>query len=508
MTLSEGREPIRMAVDLTSLQVSGFDGRAGSYLSALNSLVDRKGESLVVVYIVREGGMPVARRRARPVDEIHGLYEAAESIYPTRDSCSPRERGWRTPPSDLLHRLRVHLQYCPLGTVAWRGEDIPLLVSLVNGMTGEGHDRIENVEARTGLLTVIAAADLVHVQTDFYSKTLESLAPSVRTKLVCARLFDFSPPDWARRLLWVASNIAPSFVYAPADAPEDNHQVLLIAYRMYRQRCARGAWDLVLVSDNPTQLATWQNLVRTLAIESGIRFEKMSASDSTVSLKGPVVWVDPVSSGVIDAPIAAALALGIPLICNHTAERAEIGGDACLYFDSHKPVELADALTRITEEPGLSAQLLERAGVRRRAMEADIQIFAAGIEALAAKRRQRGKNGANWGMPHPIRDQLQIAARLERSGAQHEDRLRWVRNILSLAVHRGEPETVIIGWLEVVAYAEASVKLAVSPINPIARRQWLGLAMAALLRGASRLDMRIPLFKLREMKRAIDVAGS
>ena len=506
MTQSEGREPIRMAVDLTSLQVGGGDGRAGSHLSALNSLLARKGESLVVVYVTREGGLPVARRLARPIDEIHALYEAAESISLTRDSCSPRERGWRTPPSDLLHRLRVHLQYCPFGTVAWRGENIPFLVSLVNGINGEEHDRIENVETRTGLSSVIAAADLVHVQTDFYSKTLESLEPSVRTKLVCARLFDFSPPEWARRM-WVASNIAPSFVYAPADAPEDNHQVLLIAYRIYRQRCERDAWDLVLVSDNPTQLATWQNLVRTLAIESGIRFEKMGASDPKVCPRGPFVWVDPVSRGIIDAPIAAALALGVPLICSHTAERAEIGGDACLYFDSHKPMELADALTRITEEPGLIAQLIQRAYVRRRTLEADSQIFAAGIDTLIEIRRQRTKNGENWGMPNPIRDQLQIAARLERSDAQREDRLRLGRNILAMTVHRGEPEAVIMGWLEVVAYAEASVKLAVSPTNPIARRQWLGLAMAALLRGANRLDMRIPLSKLSEMKRSTDVAG-
>jgi glycosyltransferase involved in cell wall biosynthesis len=85
-------------------------------------------------------------------------------------------------------------------------------------------------------------------------------------------------------------------------------------------------------------------------------------------------------------PAAEALACGIPTIVADTSSLPEVVGDAALKVDPHDPGDLAEAMRRVLQEPGLAAELATR-GPRQAAHfsweRSAEQLEATLLEALA-----------------------------------------------------------------------------------------------------------------------------
>jgi hypothetical protein len=56
-------------------------------------------------------------------------------------------------------------------------------------------------------------------------------------------------------------------------------------------------------------------------------------------------------------PLLEAMAFGLPIICSTAGALPEVGGEACLYVNATKPVELSAALFRIATDVGLRENL-------------------------------------------------------------------------------------------------------------------------------------------------------
>lgn len=75
-------------------------------------------------------------------------------------------------------------------------------------------------------------------------------------------------------------------------------------------------------------------------------------------------------------PVLEAMRRAVPVACSNAPPLPEVAGEAALYFDGRRPVEIADAVVRLLEERGLATDLAvrgrERAGLfswRRTAAE-------------------------------------------------------------------------------------------------------------------------------------------
>jgi glycosyltransferase involved in cell wall biosynthesis len=65
-------------------------------------------------------------------------------------------------------------------------------------------------------------------------------------------------------------------------------------------------------------------------------------------------------------PVLEAMARGVPVACSSSSSLPEVAGDAALLFDPHDQVQIATAIRRLLEEPGLAAGLRERGLTRAR----------------------------------------------------------------------------------------------------------------------------------------------
>jgi len=65
-------------------------------------------------------------------------------------------------------------------------------------------------------------------------------------------------------------------------------------------------------------------------------------------------------------PVLEAMSAGVPVLCSNVTSLPEVGGDAVLYFDPRRPGQIVDALTRLSEEPGLRESQITK-GLQRAA---------------------------------------------------------------------------------------------------------------------------------------------
>jgi len=65
-------------------------------------------------------------------------------------------------------------------------------------------------------------------------------------------------------------------------------------------------------------------------------------------------------------PVLEAMRRGLPVACGRLSALPEVAGDAALYFDPHRPEEIADAVRRLLEDEQLARDLAERGRARAR----------------------------------------------------------------------------------------------------------------------------------------------
>ena len=99
--------------------------------------------------------------------------------------------------------------------------------------------------------------------------------------------------------------------------------------------------------------------------------------------------------------LVEALALGRPIACSQLSSMPEIAGNAALYFNPYAPAEIALALARLYETPGLKQVLAARA--------------SGGLRNYPVKRKSRNRRGK--------RSARRRISRKRHGGRRHDSRL-------------------------------------------------------------------------------------
>jgi glycosyltransferase involved in cell wall biosynthesis len=300
---------------------------------------------------------------------------------PRGDERAPRERLSIPPPRDLLWQLGAHVLYCPFGPVDFAEPGICTICTIVDVLHRDfpwslsAHD----VASREKVFQqVVAVADRLqcishhvvarmHAHYDVPDERLFTVYIAVHERFsAMATATHALPADPAEP----PASVPPFFFY-PANAwRHKNHEVLLLAYGIYRANAVANGearWPLVLTGHVDERWEEMRTLAEILGLldEGAVRFEgyvPLAEFGHLWQAAGALVF--PSLHEGFGIPLLEAMQHDVPVLTSGDGSLAEIGADACLYADARCPVALAAAMTRLATDPALRRRLVA-AGRRR-----------------------------------------------------------------------------------------------------------------------------------------------
>jgi glycosyltransferase involved in cell wall biosynthesis len=162
-------------------------------------------------------------------------------------------------------------------------------------------------------------------------------------------------------------------------APYKNHEGAVRAFAL--AFAAEPGIDLVLVRRRGETGPALERLAHGLGLGGRVHFLQPVSRAALVQLySGAAMLLHPSFIEGFGNPVAEAMACGCPVVTSDRSAMPEVAGGAALLADPHDSGAIAAALRRVTDEPGLAADL--RARGLARAAELDWRAFAAANLAL------------------------------------------------------------------------------------------------------------------------------
>jgi len=159
------------------------------------------------------------------------------------------------------------------------------------------------------------------------------------------------------------------FLYVGGIGLHKNLKTLLTAFKMLKQRLNAPEQKLVIVGDIEHD-AFWmdpdiQQQARADSSVNGIFFPGYIADDHLAELySGAEALVLPSFSEGFGLPAVEAMARGTAVIGSETTSLPEVVADAGLFFNPHRPEQLAACMEKVWTDPALKAKL-GTAGLKR-----------------------------------------------------------------------------------------------------------------------------------------------
>ncbi len=402
LSSSHRSPPLRVAVDLSKLRPGGENGGIKPFLfETLLWLGSQERVPLHFIYLTcTSTHADVRDDLARVNDELVCVHD--DGPRPRGDERAPRERLEIPPSPDLLWRLGARVLYCPFGPVDLAQPGISTICTVVDvlhrdfpGSLGTFH----NGERERIFQGIVAVADAIQCNSqhvvarmrahyDVPAERLFTVYNAVHRRFASLptargdaseitgrppRLPEGQTPRAGNRSGRPANEDASPFFFYPANAwRHKNHEVLLVAYGLYRAGALAAGltpWPLVLTGHEDARWEQMRALAQTLGLlgDDAARFAGYMPPAEFARLwdtAGALVF--PSLHEGFGIPLLEAMQHDVPVLCSGEGSLPEVGADACLFVDARRPEALADGMTRLATDPALRQRLVE-AGRRRRA---------------------------------------------------------------------------------------------------------------------------------------------
>ena len=154
-------------------------------------------------------------------------------------------------------------------------------------------------------------------------------------------------------------------LYAASSLPHKNHERLLQAFALVRERVP-GLW-LVLIGARDQGEAELRRKIQALGLENYVPllgwlpFEHVPALYQSCD-----AFVYPTLHEGFGLPVIEAMACGAPVVCSRIEPLLEVAGDAALFVDPHDPVAIAEGITTALEDEAARKLLIEKGLERAR----------------------------------------------------------------------------------------------------------------------------------------------
>jgi glycosyltransferase involved in cell wall biosynthesis len=384
----------RIAVDLTLLHPGGTNGGAKIVSLELVSALSEAAPSWEFILLTGASthdeiapldSVNVRRICVRSDREISP--PSRETPAPALDSnigslLPPRGRRWlgharrlfqrRVLERRLLLRLGARALLCPLTAPTYADPAVPT-VSIVYDLQHVQHPEFFTSEQRY-LRTrdfedaCAQSARLVCISEFVRQTVIETRrAPASRVVTIYPRLFDRLARAPATRrtsaLAWMGDT--PFMLYPANFWLHKNHAMLFEAFRRHHASVEGSNLRLVCTGAPGSEQEAAQRIAAGLGLEGLVMFPGyLSDQEFTSVLRSAQALVFPSLYEGFGMPILEAMSCGVPVLCSNLTSLPEIAEGAALLFDPRSADEIAAAITRITTDKELVADLVAR-GTRR-----------------------------------------------------------------------------------------------------------------------------------------------
>ena len=393
---------LAVAVDLTPLRPGGENGGVKpAIFSLLAEAARQQGEAFVFVFLTNSATHDEVRRLARPWDLLVCVLHQPESPVRLDESGEPAEFSVHPAPKDLVRRIGADVLYCPFGSATYHAPGVPV-VALIADLLHRDYPfslTAPEIAHREAFVTktIRAAAKIQCISRSGVEQMMAHYqVPEEKlfSTYLPVQLRLETQPEAAGDVLRKSGIAAPYFFYPANLWKHKNHETLLLAYRLYRERAGDAAWDLVLTFHEDQRAAEIRELARALGIADHLRLPGYVAdADLRALWQNAGALVFPSLHEGFGIPLVEAMHFGVPILAGSDFSLREIGGDACLGMDPRKPESIANGLLRMAGGPALRQELVCR-GRRRLAA-----FFNLEIEALKLVNALRAVAGRRDGFP-------------------------------------------------------------------------------------------------------------
>jgi hypothetical protein len=137
--------------------------------------------------------------------------------------------------------------------------------------------------------------------------------------------------------------------------------MLLTAWGIYKHQHRGSELKLVCTGAPSASMETLVDAVVHMGLADTVIFPGyLPDGDYAALLQSCRALVFPSLYEGFGIPVLEAMAFNKPVLCSNLTSLPEVAGEAALYFDPRKPVEIADAIDHVTSDAKLCALLVKR----------------------------------------------------------------------------------------------------------------------------------------------------
>jgi len=166
------------------------------------------------------------------------------------------------------------------------------------------------------------------------------------------------------------------FLFYPANFwPHKNHPMLFTAFGLYRARHPHSELKLVCTGTPGEHLEHLRTASERMGLSEWVVFPGYVSDDEFAALlQSCHAVIFPSLYEGFGMPILEAMAFGKPVLCSNATSLPEVAGEAALFFDPRKPMEIVNAIERIESEAGLVAYLVQQGQQRLAAFGGPVEM--------------------------------------------------------------------------------------------------------------------------------------
>jgi glycosyltransferase involved in cell wall biosynthesis len=369
---------VRIAVDLTPMLPGGVNGGVKpaifAFIRSLRRLQDPRFEFLFLTGA--------------------STHAEVQAVMTDRDElvCLDANRGSEIRQPAFFRRRHVDLLYAPFGMISYPNCGIPMVAMVVDLLHRDYPFSISETEREWReqyFRQMVASADRFQVISDYTGERLME-----HYRIPVEKIFRTYLPiqDRLKAAATDLSNDQRYFFYPANFWPHKNHEVLLIAYQIYRRLGAACTWKLVLTGSDDPRRKVLQELANTLGIEKDVIFKgHVSEGELAQLFSNAAALVFPSLHEGFGIPPIEAMKLGVPVLTSDSGSLREVVGESALKVDPRRPLELASAMGHITSSESLRETLRQRGFQRAQlfSLETEVARLAEVFREIVHSRKGR-----------------------------------------------------------------------------------------------------------------------
>jgi glycosyltransferase involved in cell wall biosynthesis len=335
---------VRVAIDLTPMLPGGANGGVKpALLEFIGALQRFPGPHFSFYFITATSTHREVEAIATKSDELICIDwpEAEASLTPTG-----------------FHEKRIDLLYVPFGMIRFPDCGVPIVAMVVDLLHRDYPFSISQAERQWRedyFGHMVRCANRFQVISDYTGERFAHHYGVPAWKIFRTYL----PIQDRLKIAGISVQSGNRFFFYPANFwPHKNHEVLLIALQIYRNRAGAAAWDLVLTGGDDPRRRTLQELAVALGIDDHVFFNGHVSEEELAHLfsSGSALVFPSLHEGFGIPPLEA-MKLGIPVVTSDAGSLREVVGDAGLLIDPRKPSQLAEAMGKLASSEQLQADL-------------------------------------------------------------------------------------------------------------------------------------------------------